>query len=153
MAFFRKKRKYTMDTAAATNALQNIFEACDRTPNVTPFDVMLKTSRPDNRLITVAIWVCVVSLALTLASPLTLSQTELTDYYNDDTYLYLDCSGRTLVPEECTMVGDSGREYTYVSFNSRSNTISFEIPEEKAIITLVFCNEKTIRLMYDPKED
>ena len=38
---FRKKKTYQMDIKSADTTLQNIFAACNETPNTVPFDKLL----------------------------------------------------------------------------------------------------------------
>ncbi len=67
---FYKKKTYQMDMDTANTALQNIFAACEKTPNTIPFDkLVLRQSaytKPfDNLLI-----ILTIALTLTILAPL-----------------------------------------------------------------------------------
>lgn len=143
--FFRKRKRYQMDQSVAEGTLQNIFAACNQTPNVTPFKDIVKNSHPDNKLINLGIWFSILFFILSLLSPLTFTQTDLKEYYSDSKYVYLDCSGKLLVPAECYMLDSAGQAYSYYSFNAQNNTIIFPKPESDATIHLIFSNGKEIQ--------
>lgn len=142
---FRSKKRYMMDQSIAEGTLQNVFAACHREPNVTPFSEILKNNRLNNTPYNLGIWVCLVFFILSLLCPLTFTQTDLKEYYSDAQYIYLDCSGKQLDPDRCYIRDTRGLVYSYHSFNAQNNTITFEKPDTDATLHLIFSNGKEIQ--------
>ena len=68
--FFRKNKIYKMDPGQANSALQNIFAACDQTPNTIPFDKLLLRQKLNTRKYDILLCVIALALFFTFLSPL-----------------------------------------------------------------------------------
>lgn len=63
-------KKYNMDKETANKMLQNVFDACDTTPNTTSFDTILFRSIANTTLVKACKWIAFAMLILVLVSPI-----------------------------------------------------------------------------------
>ena len=66
---FRRNRIYSINRKAANEALQNVFAACDQTPNTQSLDVLLFKNIANTTLVKTGKWLSVALLVLILFSP------------------------------------------------------------------------------------
>ena len=67
---FRRNRIYSINKNAANEALQNVFAACDQTPNTQSLDVLLLKNIANTTLVKSGKWMSAVLLVLILLCPL-----------------------------------------------------------------------------------
>ena len=68
--FFQKQNKYKMNPDIANHTLQNVFAACDRESNATPFDKLILRKRANTRVYDRLILLTSLFLLLTFLAPL-----------------------------------------------------------------------------------
>ena len=66
---FRRNKIYSINRKAANEALQNVFAACEQTPNTTSLDALLFKNIANTTLVKVGKWTSVALLVLILLSP------------------------------------------------------------------------------------
>ena len=67
---FRRNKIYSINRKAANEALQNVFAACEQTPNTQSLDVLLFKNIANTTLVKTGKWLSVSLFALVLMSPL-----------------------------------------------------------------------------------
>ena len=70
MKMFKRNKIYSINKKAANEALQNVFAACEQTPNTKSLDALLFKNIANTTLVKVGKWLGVALLVLTLLSPL-----------------------------------------------------------------------------------
>ena len=66
---FRRNKTYSINRKAANEALQNVFAACDQTPNTQSLDALLFKNIANTTLVKTGKWLSVGLLVLILLSP------------------------------------------------------------------------------------
>ena len=66
---FRRNKIYSINRKAANEALQNVFAACDQTPNTQSLDALLFKNIANTTFVKTGKWISVVLLVLVLLSP------------------------------------------------------------------------------------
>ena len=66
---FRRNKTYSINRKAANEALQNVFAACDQTPNTQSLDALLFKNIANTTLVKTGKWMSVALLVLVLLSP------------------------------------------------------------------------------------
>ncbi len=66
---FRRNKVYSLNRKAANEALQNVFAACDQTPNTQSLDALLFKNIANTTLVKTGKWMSVALLVLILLSP------------------------------------------------------------------------------------
>ena len=66
---FRRNKTYSINRKAANEALQNVFEACEQTPNTQSLDALLFKNIANTTLVKAGKWMSVALLVLILLSP------------------------------------------------------------------------------------
>ena len=163
--FFRKNKIYKMDPGQANSALQNIFAACDQTPNTIPFDKLLLRQKLNTRKYDILLCVIALALFFTFLSPLVivpLSQsveqmtapepvTLLKDYCKDD-ILYLELSGDGILYEEAYLNTPDGQRLYPLSFDRKTKTIAFPfLSGEECNIYIPLENGQFLHLLLSPE--
>ncbi len=69
MKMFRRNKTYSINRKAANQALQNVFAACDQTPNTQSLDMLLFKNIANTTLVKAGKWMSVGLLVLVLLSP------------------------------------------------------------------------------------
>lgn len=69
MKMFRRNKTYSINRKAANEALQNVFAACEQTPNTQSLDALLFKNIANTTLVKAGKWMSVVLLVLILLSP------------------------------------------------------------------------------------
>lgn len=65
-----RNRIYNMNSTEANRTLQNVFEACNQTPNTTSFDVIRVRNIANTTVVKMGKYIAIVFLMLVLISPL-----------------------------------------------------------------------------------
>ena len=94
---FRRNKIYSINRKAANEALQNVFAACEQTPNTRSLDALLFKNLANTTLVKVGKWTSVALLVLILLSPTVFyvagknedekvhrTNIEVTDHYLDE---------------------------------------------------------------------
>ncbi len=66
---FRRNKIYSIDKKAANEALQNVFAACEQTPNTQSLDALLFKNIANTTLVKVGKWLSIALLVLILFCP------------------------------------------------------------------------------------
>ncbi len=74
---FRRNKIYSINRKAANEALQNVFAACEQTPNTQSLDALLFKNIANTTLVKTGKWLSIALLLLVLLSPLAF-------YYSQD---------------------------------------------------------------------
>ena len=77
MEMFRRNKTYSINRKAANEALQNVFAACEQTPNTQSLDALLFKNIANTTLVKTGKWLSIALLLLVLLSPLAF-------YYSQD---------------------------------------------------------------------
>lgn len=67
---FRRNKVYSIDRKAANEALQNVFAACEQTPNTRSLDALLFKNIANTTLVKSGKWMAIALLTLVLLCPL-----------------------------------------------------------------------------------
>ena len=65
-----RPKTYSMNRKKANETLQNVFEACETTPNSVSFTTLVIRTRANTTLVSTCKWISVVALILVILSPL-----------------------------------------------------------------------------------
>ena len=157
---FYKKKTYQIGIADANTTLQNVFAACNQTPNTVPIDRLLLRRTAKTKLFDVLLRVIGVLLVLTLLSPLLFltyipisdsSPITLQKSYvaNDKLYLDLDIGKHTLKFEEAYLVSPSGTIYEIVSYDEQTHTLCFPNVAPDCCVYVPYDDNSLLRLQLD----
>lgn len=166
MRFFRKKRKVDIDIKTADEMLQNIFAACDMTPNRVPFDKIVLRSKlnlvADNLLIVIAALLFAVSFIVPLFFPhsrafLSLSgdsarELTLADHGMTEDSFWISFGGSPLDFNECYMEGEDGHVVYAEKYDRFNNTIEFPYTRMEYNIYIYDVNGKRMHLLLSPHD-
>ena len=94
---FRRNKTYSINRKAANEALQNVFAACEQTPNTQSLDALLFKNIANTTLVKLGKWLSVALLVLILLCPIVFytagkqeedvsgrTDITVTDYYLDE---------------------------------------------------------------------
>ena len=70
MKMFRRNKVYSINKKAANEALQNVFAACEQTPNTQSLDALLFKNIANTTLVKLGKWLSIALLLLILLCPL-----------------------------------------------------------------------------------
>lgn len=131
-------QKYTLNLDTANQTLQNIFEACEQTPNDVPLQILASQKDAIVRPISVMVWVCHIVLFLVLLLPFLLNQTkyQFTSYTSFDSFyvkenyaeeknIYIRLNSNDIDFTKCYLIDSQGTEIAASDFNTSTNTITF----------------------------
>ncbi len=163
--FFSKKKIYQMDMEQANAMLQNIFAACDQTPNTIPFDKLVLRRKLNTAKYTRWIVITAVSLLLTFFSPLAIvpasekldqlftpEPVELVSDYCENNILYLELSHGNILYQEAYIETLDGKKEYCISFDKESCTIAFPyITESECNIYIPVKNNAPLHLLFTPQ--
>lgn len=136
--FFQKQNKYKMNPDMANQTLQNVFAACDRESNATPFDKLILRKRANTRVYDRLILLTSLFLLLTFLAPLFIvpvstmlgkrtnsESPALVRDYVEDSCLYLELKGDHIVYEEAYLEKADGTIIPVLSFDRETKTLCF----------------------------
>lgn len=160
---FYKKKTYQIDMETANVALQNVFVACQETPNTIPFDKLVlrqkaRTQKYDNLLV-----IIIIIIALTILAPLPFlrfkayldySPIVLKEHYVDGNKLYLelDTGNHTIKYEEAYLLSSGGNIYEIVSYNSNSYSLCFPYITKECNIYIPYDEDSLLHLSLTPTD-
>lgn len=161
---FKKKEEFSMDTKAAGQALENIFAACDTTPNKIPFDKILLQARQnlisDNLyiIITIVIFLCTfiaplffphssifMSVDSTAGRPLTVAE-----HVMSEASFSISFDGAPLDAGSSYMLGADNSVVYCEDYDRNSNTIVFPYYSQEYNIYVYDINGRCIHLLLSP---
>ena len=162
---FRKQKNYKLDVKTADDVLQNVFAACDVSPNTIPLDKILKRTKlnlvSDNLLIILA----GLLLALTLLIPTTFPHEDylisvshdsdrpltVTSLDIKDSEFSLSFDGNLLDASECFMTDEKDRVIGPSEYIEEENTILFPFDEMMEYNIFIYdVNGRSIHLLLTP---
>ena len=142
MKMFKRNKVYSINKKAANEALQNVFAACEQTPNTKSLDALLFKNIANTTLVKVGKWMSVALLILILLCPLvfyragmdTQEGTKKTDIKVTQHYLDED--------NDCFVMELSGSNIDYEGIYARKEDGSTIYPVEASDGTVKFHFEK-----------
>lgn len=164
MSFFRKKT-YQIDIQKADSALQNIFAACNQSPNTIPFDKLVLRQKANTQIYNRLLIATAIILLFTFLAPfyiVPLSHvTEklftpepvvlLNDYLEDD-ILYLQLAGDNILYEEAYLETHDGQRIAAVYHDKAKQLIGFPFPEEgESNIYIPIKNSEPLHFLLTPQ--
>lgn len=166
MFFKRRRRKYDIDIKTADKMLQNVFAACDTTPNRVPFDKIVLRSRisllAENILLIIAIVLFVASFIVPLTFPhsnafISLSEDSgreitLVDHGMTEDSFWITFGGNPLDFNECYMEGADGHIEQAEKYDRFTNTIEFSYTPMEYNIYIFDVRGKRMHLLLTPHE-
>ena len=163
--FGKKKAKYDIDLKTADQMLQNIFAACDTTPNRVPFDKIVLRSKQnliaENLLIIISSILFLISFVaplffphadafLSVASPS--RQIELVDHQMNEDSFQITFGGQALDIKASYMEGEDGHIVYAEKYDRFSNTIVFPYIPIEYNIYVYDMSCKGIHLLLTPHD-
>lgn len=165
-SILQKENRYTMDSAAADKALQNVLNSCGGNTETMTVKTCTETSVPKTASYTIGRWLALLMLFLTFLFPLAFphsktalqitdqgSYTELSldSHYVLNDNLYLQFYGEPLDVSKCYMLTADGYHYTSIYYDEKNNLIAFPFGEESANIYIEGQNGSILHLIMNPQ--
>lgn len=158
---FRKKKTYQMDMKSADTALQNIFAACEQTPNSIPFDKLVLRQQARTQFFNVLLVIISIAMVLTILSPLpflafkettTYSPVVLKEHYvkGDKLHLILDSGNHNIKYEEAYLISPGGNVYEIASYDSKTYTLCFPYTTQECNIYIPYDTDSILHLLLTP---
>ncbi len=158
---FRKKKTYQMDIKSADTTLQNIFAACNETPNTVPFDKLLLRQKAHTRNYDILLAIIALIIFITLLAPLPFlafretvnySPVILEEHYvsNDRLHLVLDTGNQEIKYEEAYLVSATGTVYEIVSYDDSAHSLCFPYVPYECNIYIPYGNDLQLHLLISP---
>ena len=158
---FRKKKTYQMDIKSADTTLQNIFAACNETPNTVPFDKLLLRQKAHTRNYDILLAIIALIIFITLLAPLPFlafrehvnySPVILEEHYvsNDRLHLVLDTGNHEIKYEEAYLVSATGTVYEIVSYDDSAHSLCFPYVPYECNIYIPYGNDLQLHLLISP---
>lgn len=163
--FFQRKNTYHIDLDKANTTLQNVFAACDQTPNTIPFDKLLLRQKVNTRVYNRLLIITATILLFTFLSPFIIVPvstaleritapepvTLLNDYLEND-ILYLKLSGDGILYEEAYLETVDGHRESVISYDIEEQIIALPYIEGKeANIYIPVENGTPFHLLLSPQ--
>ena len=138
MKMFKRNKIYSINKKAANEALQNVFAACEQTPNTKSLDALLIKNIANTTLVKIGKWMSVALLILILFCPLVFYMagkdaqdlTKKTDIKVTRHYLDED--------NECFVMELSGSDIYYEGIYAKKDDGSIIYPVEASDGTVKF---------------
>lgn len=140
---FRKAKKYEIDMNAANSTLQNVFAACEKTPNTVPFDKLTLREKLNTSSFDRMICITIVIIFLTLLLPVIIvpactkldqfnkpQKVELINDYVEDGYLYIQIKGDHIQFQNAYMETLDGTVYEVISYERKTGILCFPYIED-----------------------
>lgn len=158
---FRKKKTYQMDMKSADTTLQNIFAACNETPNTVPFDKLLLRQKAHTRDYDILLTIMAFIILLTLLAPLPfLAFKETVNYSpivleehfvsNNKLHLVLDTGNHEIQYEEAYLVSATGSIYEVVSYDDKAHSLCFPYVPYECDIYIPYGEDLLLHLLISP---
>ena len=163
---FKKSKRYQMDIKTADQMLQNVFAACDTTPNKVPFDKIVLRNKTDVRSERLLIIFTALLFILTLVTPLFLPKgsafvsvdstmgrplTVVSHEMQDSAFL-ITFEGNNLDLSSCYMEASDGTVVYAVSYDEETNTVTFPYDKKEYNIYVYDVSGKCIHLLLTPRK-
>lgn len=116
-----KFHKYDMDLETANQTLQNVFAACNQTPNTIPFEKIILQKKAKTAAVATCKWISVVFLIATLLSPLcfyrsisvhgtleTLHHISIEEHYFENDCFTIKFKGDNINYNEISVIDENG---------------------------------------------
>lgn len=163
---FNKKKTYSLDVKTAGKMLENVFNACDTTPNKVPFDKIVLQSRQnlfsDNLIIVLSIVIVLLTFVCPLFfphSPIFVSvdsayerTLSVMDHEMTGDTFKITFDGAPLDLENCYMLGFDDSIVKPCEYIRSTNTIVFPVEFQEYNIFIFDVNGKCIHLLLSPKK-
>lgn len=164
MSFFKRKT-YQMDIKKADSALQNIFAACNQSPNTIPFDKLVLRRKANTRIYNRLLTVTAVILLFTFLSPFYIvplshvtekllkpEPVVLLDDYLEDGILYLQLGGDNILYGEAYLETPEGQKISAIVYDTRKQLIGFPFLEEgESNIYIPIKNSEPLHFLLTPQ--
>ena len=158
---FHKKKTYHMDMKSADTTLQNVFAACDQTPNSIPFDKLVLRQKARTKTFDILLIIISLVVILTILAPLPFlcfkestvsSYLELNEHYvvGNKLYLVLDTNDQTIKYEEAYLLSPSGDLYEIISYDSQNHTLCFPYIAQECNIYIPYGQDSILHLLLTP---
>ena len=166
MSLFKKSKRYQMDIKTADQMLQNVFAACDTTPNKVPFDKIVLRNKTDVRSERLLIVITIILFILTLITPLFLPKgndfvsvdssmgrplSVTVHEMKDDSFL-ISFEGNKVDITSSYMEGKDGSVVYASSYDEFTNTVTFPYDSKEYNIYIYDVSGKCIHLLLTPKK-
>lgn len=162
---FKKKQTYQIDIEKADSALQNIFAACNQSPNTIPFDKLVLRQKVNTKIYNRLLTAAAVILLLTFLSPfyivpvshvtkalLTPEPAVLLNDYLEEDILYLQLAGDNILYEEAYLETPDGQKIYAVVYDVKKQLIGFPyIEESESNIYIPIKNSKPLHFLLSPR--
>lgn len=166
MADKKTKKGKPVDKAQANETLQNVFEACNQTPNAVSVDQLIEQKKAMVHPYNVWIVVSIVALILTFLSPLALnpmsnrvkngsSSTDITitSHQIDDGHFKMTLSGDFIDYSSIYALDSKGKKIYPDSYSAADGTVSIPYSGDRELnIYISDYNAKQLHLLLSPKE-
>jgi len=163
---FDKKKKYSIDNAAANEMLQNVFAAYNKEPNTIPFDKLVLRRKISTRSYKIGMFITAFLLLLTFLSPLAFphspakitnvnsshSGIEIVGHHIEKGIFYLTLSTDDIDYKDSYMVNADNVMFSAISFDEKTCTIEFPYNKEEVNIFIFTNDGGTLQLLLTPKQ-
>ena len=163
---FNKKQKYNIDIDTAGKMLENVFAACDTTPNRVPFDKIVLKQRlnlfTDNLFIILSIVVFIITFLAPLFFPHssifmsadagTGRPMSVTTHEMTESSFSVSFDGAAIDIGASYMEGEDGVTVTASEYDRDTNTITFPYYAQEYNIFVYDTNGRCMHLLLSPRE-
>lgn len=157
---FPKKKTYQIGIDDANATLQNVFAACNKSPNTVPIDRLLLRRTLKTKTFDILLRVIAGLLILTLLAPLPFLRympagssspiiLEKSYVANDKLYLDLNASTHAIKYEEAYLVSPSGTIYEIISYDEQTDTLCFPNIAPDCCVYVPYDDNSVLRLQLD----
>ena len=156
------KQEYQLDIKSADQTLQNIFAACNVSPNTVPFDKLILRQKVRLRPYNICLIITFILLLLTLTAPLPFfylyypgkeaHAITLNQHYVEDNILYIKvapCHG-SIDRTNSYLITASGEKIDALSYDQENHILAFPYLDEECNIYIPGENNSTLHLLYTP---
>ena len=163
---FKKSKRYQMDIKTADQMLQNVFAACDTTPNKVPFDKIVLRNKTNVRSERLLIGITAFLFILTLVTPLLLPKgnafvsvdstmgrplTVVSHEMQDEAFL-ITFEGNKIDITSSYMEANDGSVVYVSSYDEFTNTVTFPYDKKEYNIYVYDVTGKCIHLLLTPRK-
>lgn len=162
---FKKRKTYQMDIKQADSALQNIFEACNQSPNTIPFDKLVLRRKANTKIYNRLLTASAIILLITFLSPFYIVPVSrvteklftpkpvvlINDYLEED-ILYLQFTGDNILYEEAYLETPDGQKIYAIIYDAKKQLIGFPyIEEAESNIYIPIKNNTPLHFLLSPR--
>lgn len=159
---FKSRKKYRMNMEQANATLQNVFAACNQTPNTIPFDKLVLRKKLNTRVYNRMIVLTALLLFITFLAPLAVApvsvflsrQPEKVTLLSDSIengVICLTLSGDGILYTEAYQETADGIKEAPLSYDKDTGTIYFTYYETATNIYIPIENAPTFHLLLSPQ--